>query len=91
MFVLSDLLFFFCSCQIGLNATIELIVFFCFFWYLPLLRYISREAKWEREVGRIGKGPQAGTRTWLAQSATALHIRALPTRPLAPMTVIFLS
>ncbi len=38
----------------------------------------------EREGGGIGKGLGARTRSRDGRSAMALHVGALPTRPLAP-------
>ncbi len=63
------------------------------FWHFCLLfdRTVGRqEMKLERERGDgIGIGPRAGTRTRDAQSTTALHVDALPTRLSAPTKMFF--
>ncbi len=47
---------------------------------------VSKRREQERGGG-IGKGPQTGTRTRDAWSATALHVGMLPTRPSTPTCV----
>lgn len=59
------------------------------FWHFCLHydRTVWWQEVWESEGDRIRKGPQAGTQTQGAQSATALYVSALPTRLSAPIWV----